>query len=900
MKNKKLITRISTGIAALIISLTLAQTALKKDEYSPRINLSSSSKLENYIDTYQELFGTNQDLQLNDYDYYLDAYYDYLNEEHYNPITRKYTVNFFDKEKFEYEKKKKEDGKIIYYNDVPYPDNGIGKIIDNNRVTIYYYGKNNITMSLDENENIIIEIKYSAGGNSKIIINKDKSYSITVDSMKYSFDQNGILKDSLYTKYDNNIRRVYDNGNLQLYKEYNKGILSKICREDGTRQEIYEKILSSEIQEKLSFYKIEDYFDKIYVEYDKEDNITSIEYKTNTQQEDSYALMKQDGSFTSSIKYKNSDSKITYEKKTICDDKGIIKEIENDIENDTIKKTIYDKDGNVELLTIDGIIREEFKENKRTFYYSDSSIEKYYIYDNNGYTEYDSNNIKVRYYNNNGSTTEYYEDGTKKSYTTKKEAFTYYPSGKIESYKNNSNEDSTITVENNKYTIKANGYISFYETGKIKEIEKHTTDEHIIKTYYETSELKSIEDLYNNNYYQYRKDGTRRVYIENGEGKSFYDDGKIHEIYSNNKVVKSYYANGKIEYEKKGEVETSYYENGNKKSEINQSNYQKEYNENGILTFYSKAGYYEKYDDEGILIEKEDNCLRTEYKDGKIIRYTYCSWGENQKKSIEINDTKYVLSNGESITLYENGNIDTIERNNNKTKYYETGEVNLILNNSCGKSFYKSGKVFEIIEDDKVVKSFYESGKLKSELIDNELREYYESGALYKISVNSTLIESYYENGNISYTNKNGEERYISEDGVVTSELINGVRYNYYSNGDLYSITENGVTTRYKDDEVYSVSEDNHEIIYPIPENHNFYIDRYYDFIQESTSSESTLFKECRYIYNDKEIYRSKDNEFYNYDYDPEYGITQILIRSEEDNEIYSIYVNDNYYRNAK
>lgn len=911
--NKFAFKRMSTGLAALIIAITMASCSNKKEDINGfHIDITDNTSLSQHIEEYQELLNRAEDTIINDYNEYLKLYYNLINTEKdvYHKIRKEYETTWIDGKKIECESKAQEsNGETIYYNNNKI--NGTIKRIYGNSVEIKD-GAYKYTFTLDNNElSIKINNKYSSKYDHKVILKSDNSYSIEIENETYSFDSKGILISSNHI--ENNISYVkkYVDGNINVYTEYQNDKISKITKEDGSYTEIYYGYLPTKVKEKFPVYKNNSTYETITIEYDKDDNIISSVFETNNESENSKIEMKPDGSYYGTKKYIGTDSSTT-EIIEQCNSEGEVQKTTKKYNTDgkliTTEVHKITKDDITKLRTIDGKVVEELKDDILYFYDNEGNILEYYKYLGNNYVIYDANGIKKEFHNvDKREIITYYEDGNIESINNNYKYVEFYNSKKIKHY-HNKDKETTINAGGVNYTLEYYDEISFYESGKLKATIDH--DKGIKKEYYESSVLKYIKENDKDSEYWYNEDKTIQKYIVNGNGKSYYKDRTIYQEYIDGKVVKSYYENGQIEYEKTENGEKEYYEDGTPK-EIKENDKTTYYYESGEVKAISSPGHSIEYNEDGSIHNKSDEMLKTYYKDGVICEYINSG---SDNKTINIDGKSYIIGPFDNIkvypsgkikeinkdtykkSFYENGNVSYEKHMNYEKYYYENGNLKKVLDNGNGKSYYENGNEFATYKDGIVIKSLHENGNLKSKKIDNIEKTYYDNGQIENVYIDGERTESHHKNGNISYTNYNGEDRSYYENGVISSEIINGVKYTYYMTGELRSTTENDITTEYRDNRVYSVGTFDHKVIYPIEEDYSFIIVCDNKLSEDKKQYESSF----QYYYNDQLLYTSETYDFSGYDYDNEYGITQVLIYSRDDQQKYSIYVNEDYYGNAK
>jgi len=855
MKNKNKLIAISTGLASIVLAITMFTITKKNDEYKPRLDIIQSNSIENYLTEYQQLFETSGDLILNDYNYYQDLYTKIMEDgATYDIFGDVYTITNPEGETIEATSKTEEDGKVYYKkSDTPV------RIEDNTKVTIYVDNNTNYVFDKDKNDTISVQKNYSTGKNISIAVNKDNSYSYsTLSGAEYSFTKLGLLEKSQYMLSDKIYVDIYEDGDINYYTEYANNELVKIKRKDGTSQEVYHNYLPSKIIDELPFYKINSCYNgnlsDIYVEYTKNNKLDKIIFENKTNNDETTIVMSGDGSFQGISNYNRNGKEI--ESKFNCDTDQIVTIINTEKENEKEKRTvtIYNKEGRIIKQEVDGI--EKIRLAGNIMYYFDNShnVERYCEYQGDNYTEYDSNGTKLSYHDeDNEMDISYYPNGDVSGLSDKTKKVNYYENGNI-SYYLSKEDNQKVKIEGKDYILNYYDNYSLYESGKLESITQ------------EKNGIKTVIDYY--------ESGRLDKKIVNGTGTSYYESGGIKCEFEDNYIIQSYYESGELESKKTADGWIKYYENNNIKEVVK--------NNTTIL-----------YNEDETISRKTQGNLSIDYNKGVPYKYTNLgiSIEEDKKEIVKIDGVTYYLSPYDSITLFEDGKIQSIKTQEEYTEYYDTGELKQKVRNGNGRSYYKSGKEEKIIENDKVVKELYESGNLKVEHIDNMSKEYYEDGNLSCITVDYNVVERRYPSGKISYTNYNGEETYYTEEGVITSRVEDGKKYQYYTNGVLAAITENGVRTEYMDDRVFAITQDNVRTIYPCADDYDFYIR------EDDRNNLSDMFDKYTYIYRNQELYKSREYELSSFSYDEEYGITDIVIRSREDNQHHVIYTNEEYNR---
>lgn len=848
MKQKNKLIVISTGLAATILAISLSTVVKSDKKYTPRLDIMQDNSLENYIDDYQKLFNENQDLTLVDYEYYDNLYKKVVNGVDFNPFTEQYTIEVPDMEPLIATTKKEDNNIITYYNALEEPI----RIEDGTKITVNFKHNNCYEFEKDENETIKVKKNIGITFTEGVELNKDNSYSYTIGPNTYIFNESGLLEETKNNEY----KFVYEEGNRDIYSEYENGKLTKVKRKDGTTQELYQGYMPKSIIEKLPFYNldrcIQRNFDKVIVEYDANENISSVVLELNSKTLTSKVIIASNGSYQGKTTYKNDSGDITKEERFECNEQQEIKVITNEKNNETITK--YNADGKIKQQLVNKKEVMHLEENILYFYDENHKVERYYVYDGDNYIEYDAEGIKLSAYNKKESSTkEYYPNGNIRRIDDRTQTSNYYENGQLESIVCWNNEKK-IKIDNKEYILNHGDICSVYESGKLHSIEQTKNE---IKTYIE-----------------YYESGKLKTKLINGSGKSYYESGKIDGVYEDGRIVASYYETGEIKMKTIDKGYITYYENGNINQQI----------ENNKLTTYTEEGEISSIEEDGLSIH---------YNNGIAIRYTYLGHFQADEKAriVEINGNKFGLKINDTIELYESGKIKYIQRDNSYTSYYESGALKENRENGNGEAYYETGEVEKIIENNIVVKEFYQSGKLKKETLGNLTKEYYENGNLERISQNGNTLEMWFMNGMISYTNYEGEMRSYYENGQISCETKDGKRYSYYTTGELRSITENDTTTEYSNNQVYAVKNKEKRIVYPCAEDTDFYIEE--DLRTDSTG----MFDKYKYVYKNQVLYTSNNWDYNSYTYDEEYGITNIFIFSKEDNEKYSIYTNEEYYR---
>ncbi len=550
---------IITGLAAIILTISLKMPSKKDNNYTPRLDIMRANSLETYLDDYQQLFMNEQDLTLTDYEYYKSLYNSIKEGVNYNAFTWHYKFEIPGNQPIIAATKKEENGKVVYYDSNEQPV----RIESGSKITIYIDSKNAYEIDKDNDESIIIE-KKSSTTNEELKIKKDNSYSYRYGDATFKFDQKGLLKE----KSTSFSKKIYEDGNPNVYSEFRNGKIVQKKRKDGTIQEIYHLELPPDVIDKLPFYKLNRNFtgdvDSIYVEYTTSGCIDSILFESHEERRDFEATMQKDGSFQATIIYRDEANHITKEEIFECNENQEMTITSREFQNENINETItsYTAEERIKQKIVNSHEVMALKGNIVYIFNENHEIEKYHVYDGKNYTEYNADGTKLSYHDiENDSYTEYYPSGKIKTINNQEKCVSYYETGATKSflsYKNN----VEVKIAGKTYILNQNDNYSLYPSGRLERLEKAENDKKISTAYYESGELEE-----------------QKV---NGNGESYYISGKVKSIIENNQVKTSYYETGEIKFMITPTGYISYYQNGS----IEKTK------ENGITTEYRDNRIY--------------------------------------------------------------------------------------------------------------------------------------------------------------------------------------------------------------------------------------------------------------------------------------------------------------------
>ena len=394
-----------------------------------------------------------------------------------------------------------------------------------------------------------------------------------------------------------------------------------------------------------------------------------------------------DGTFYNA--YKVDNDKITYYSENGCVLKTIDKnkvETEYDeqgkiqtIDNGTTKTSYYNYEENKimsvnnlkeESITVD-IYGNKYNLNKGGYvsFYKNGTINMYKTDDNHStwYLEngeeyvqigdettlYDVNH-NIKSIARNGITTYYYDYDSNSISSIKVDGIerSYYENGNLKRIGNVENEE---IQEVQGYELKKGSYISYYESGALKEYHNDKT-----------------------NYYEYYESGNIKKIAENNTATLYDEDGKITQIYSD------------IDEENGGKC-TSYYDY--------EANKIRSVQENGIITWYYESQELEGYqnnNEEIILIVNDQNGNEYNLNKGDYVKYRK----NGNLMLINQEDKTYNFYKSEDSSYFivkdKTNNIARVYHND--TILYETDEIN-----SLGTVTSIDGKTKALLSDGTII-----------------------------------------------------------------------------------------------------------------------------------------------------------------------------------------------------